>query len=268
MNRRRAVRLLATAVGVAAVGTAVVVFTRSGVPGIDQLRAGFGRHHWWQPVLFAGLYALATLTPLPKAVLSLAAGALFGVTVGLPVVLVGATAGALAAFALTRMLARGIHGPGVPTQHLRLGRVLVRYRVHADRLHRLLEDNGLLTVIALRLVPVVPFTALNYAAGLTRVRTWHFAAGTAVGMIPASAAYVTLGAYGARPGGWPGWISLAGLLLLSVAGICIKRARHATEIRAGPEATVDRRSGAPASPLADCTGAPGTPTDGIGTREP
>lgn len=266
MNRRRAVRLLAATVGVVAVGTAVVVFTRSGLPGTDQLRAGFGRHHWWQPVLFAGLYALATLTPLPKTVLTLAAGALFGVTVGLPVVLAGATAGALTAFALTRTLARSIHRPGIPTKHPPLRRVVVRYREHADSLNRLFDDRGLVTVTALRLVPVVPFTALNYAAGLTRVRTWHFAAGTALGMIPATTAYVTLGAYGARPGDWPVWVSLAGLLLLSVAGICIKRVKHATEPSACPEPAVDRRSGAPASPLVDCAGAPGTPTDGIGTR--
>jgi uncharacterized membrane protein YdjX (TVP38/TMEM64 family) len=263
------VRLLAAAAGAAgaagaAVGVTVVISAHNGVPGTDQLRAEFGGHRWWQPVLFAGLYALATLTPLPKTLLTLGAGALFGVTVGLPVVLVGATAGALAAFALTRTLGRGIDWPGAPARSPLLRRSLGRYRVHTDQLHRLLDDKGLLTVTALRLVPIVPFTALNYAAGFTRVRIWNFTAGTILGMVPATAAYVTLGAFHARPGTWPVWLSLAGLLLLSVAGVVVRRS-HRTRERAPSGRQQDARHGnappttsAELSP-ADASGAARTP---------
>ena len=85
MNRRPGRQLL-VAVGVAAViGTAILVGVRVGVPGVAALRAAFSAHRWWTPLLFIAVYALVTLTPLPKAVFSLAAGASFGIALALPV---------------------------------------------------------------------------------------------------------------------------------------------------------------------------------------
>jgi uncharacterized membrane protein YdjX (TVP38/TMEM64 family) len=262
---RRTARLLAATLAVAALGAALILLERAGLPGIGQLRAVFGRGRWWQPELFAALYALATLTPLPKAVLSLAAGAIFGVYVALPVVLVGATAGSLAAFALARAWARGIQPSGSAARfaRCRVQRLLGRYRGHGDRIRQLLEERGMLTVTALRLVPVVPFTAMNYAAGLTPVRVSHFTAGTMLGMLPATAAYVTLGAYGARPGSWPVVASLLGLLVLTVSGICITRVQRCPETEPRRAHRVGCRDGAGAGALVDQTVAELTSGDSV-----
>ncbi|MFX6949647.1 VTT domain-containing protein, partial [Acinetobacter baumannii] len=76
--------------------------------------------------------------------------------------------------------------------------------------------------------PVIPFTLINYGAGLTSVRRRDYAIGTAVGIIPGSAAYVALGAFGWELGPWF-WVALSvvGVLLIGgvVAGILVRRRR-------------------------------------------
>ena len=56
---------------------------------------------------------------------------------------------------------------------------------------------------------MLPFTVINYAAGLTGVRWRHYAAGSALGMVPGSLAYAALGAWGADP-----WGIFAGVAVL------------------------------------------------------
>lgn len=62
-----------------------------------------------------------------------------------------------------------------------------------ERVDQLLARRGLLAVLAVRLVPLVPFTAINYAAGLSTGRRRDYAWGTAVGIIPGTLSYVALG---------------------------------------------------------------------------
>ncbi|WP_397333710.1 TVP38/TMEM64 family protein [Ornithinimicrobium sp. INDO-MA30-4] len=50
-------------------------------------------------------------------------------------------------------------------------------------------------ILTLRLIPIVPFTAINYGAGLSSVRFRDYFFGSALGMIPGSIAYVAVGAY-------------------------------------------------------------------------
>ena len=72
----------------------------------DITSAGW-QTRWWAPVAVGALYALCTLTVLPKSVLTIAAGAVLGFPVAVVTVLVGATVGATLAFFLGRGLARG-----------------------------------------------------------------------------------------------------------------------------------------------------------------
>lgn len=206
-----AVRLAVLGGFVVAVVVAAIVV---GAPSTQQVRtivAGWG---WWAEVAFAGLYAVVTLTPLPKTVFTLAAGAVFGLAGGLPSVVAGALAGAVAAFFLGRMLGR----EGV--QRFTGARV--------DRLDELLDRRGLVTVLAARLVPVVPFTAVNYVAGLTGLRLRDFVVGTVLGILPATTAYVTIGAYGSAPGSWPVLVSVGALVLLSAIGVLAAWRRRRT----------------------------------------
>lgn len=200
--------------------TAVVALA-VGVPSTQQVRTTVAGWGWWAEVAFAGLYAVVTLTPLPKTVFTLAAGAVLGLAGGLPSVVAGALLGALAAFFLGRVLGR---------------EAVQRYTgARVDRLDDLLERRGLAAVLVARLVPVVPFTAMNYVAGLTSLRLRDFVIGTAIGILPATTAYVTIGAYGSAPGSWPVLVSVGGLVLLTAVGVVAAWRRRATRRGVDPD---------------------------------
>ncbi len=103
---------------------------------------------------------------------------------------------------------------------------------HVDAL---LADHGLSAVLIVRLVPLVPFIAINYASGLSGVKFRHFVLGSALGMIPGTLAYAALGAYGTNPWG----LAAAGsvLIILVVAGAWWARRLNA---RGAGRAEVDR----------------------------
>ncbi len=140
------------------------------------------------PVLFTVAYAAVTLAPLPKNALSAGAGLIFGLTTGVAVVWVGAMLGAIAAVWLARALGRDT------VERLTGGRV--------ERVDALLRRRGRLGVLVARLVPVLPFTAVNYGSGLSSVAFADYLAGTAVGIVPGTVAYVALGTYGGAPLSW------------------------------------------------------------------
>ncbi len=194
-----------------AAGTAVVLML--GVPSVEQLRVRVDAAGWAAPAAFVALYGLITLTPAPATVLSVAAGVLFGVAGGLGVVMAGALLSATGAFALARLLGRDAVA-GVDSDRLR-------------RLDTMLARRGLLAVIGVRLVPLLPFTALNYACGLAGVRTRDYLLGTAVGILPGAAAYVTVGAYGTELGSAPFLVAVGGLVLLATGGVVVARRRRA-----------------------------------------
>ncbi len=159
---------------------AVVAALVLGVPSRDEVQAWLDGLGPAAPVVFVVGYAAATLTPLPKNVLSLAAGLTFGLAWGVGLVWVASMAGACAAFALSRSL----------------GREAVEAMVghHVAPLDDALERHGTVSVVAVRLVPVLPFTPVSYALGLTALRWRPYVVGTAVGIVPGTLAHVALGA--------------------------------------------------------------------------
>lgn len=194
-------------VGVPGVG--VVIAAVVGLPDEDQLRADIAAAGPVAPVLFVLVYAVATLAPLPKNVLAAVAGALFGLMPGIAIVLPAALLGAGAAFMLGRSLGRDA------VERITGTRVA--------RVDALLRRRGLLAVVGVRLVPVLPFTAINYAAGLTAVRARDYILGTALGIIRVTIAYVALGTYGTSPGEWPFILAVIVLAALSAAGVALTR---------------------------------------------
>lgn len=152
-------------------------------------------------------YALLCLLPAPKAVLTALGGLLYGLWLGALLSWVAAMTGAVVAFGLGRGLGRDA------VDRLTRGRVA--------RADALLAEHGLGAVVAARLVPVVPFTAINYAAGLTGVRWRHYVVGSALGMVPGSLAYAALGAWGTDP--WGIFAGLSALVVLVVAGTLVAR---------------------------------------------
>jgi uncharacterized membrane protein YdjX (TVP38/TMEM64 family) len=153
-------------------------------------------------------YALLTLGPAPKAALSAAAGLLFGWAAGAAVVWVASMLGAVAGFWLARWLGRdAVAG-------------LIGHRL--SRADDWLTRRGILAVIGGRLLPLVPFTVINYAAGLSGLRFRDFLLGTAIGIIPGTGIAVASGALASRPDGWP-WLVGGGLLLIGGAAAGTRR---------------------------------------------
>ncbi|MGO1384059.1 MAG: TVP38/TMEM64 family protein [Arachnia sp.] len=196
-------------VGLLAVGVAVLLL----VP----LPSAAAIHEWamsggaWVPLTFVGIYAVSTLLPIPKNVLSAAAGLAFGLGLGTGLVWLGAMLGSAASFALGRVLGRD----GV--------RRLAGVRF--EKLDALVLRHGLIAVLIARLIPVVPFTAVNYGSGLTAIPFPAYLLATGVGILPGTIAYVAVGAYGADPGSWPFLVAVGALLLLSVGGALLARRR-------------------------------------------
>ena len=134
----------------------------------------------WGPAAFVVGYAVAVVAFVPGFVLTLAAGAIFGLVEGTIVVLVGATLGSTAAFVVSRYLARDA----------------VARKVEGDRrfraIDRAIERQGRRIVLLLRLSPIFPFNLLNYALGLTRVRLADYVVAS-LGMLPGTLLYVYSG---------------------------------------------------------------------------
>jgi uncharacterized membrane protein YdjX (TVP38/TMEM64 family) len=171
---------------------------------LEAIRAWAADIGWVGAALFLLGYAALTLTPVPKNLLGIAAGVVWGFGVALVLVYVGALIGAAASFVIGRLLGREA------VERLTGARVA--------RLDDLLARRGFLAVLGVRLVPVIPFTLINYGAGLTAVRRRDYALGTAIGILPGSAAYVALGAFGFELGP-PFWIALTALGVLALAGV-------------------------------------------------
>jgi uncharacterized membrane protein YdjX (TVP38/TMEM64 family) len=135
----------------------------------------------WGPVMFILLYILACVLFVPGSVLTLAAGALFGVAWGSVYTSIGATLGATAAFLVGRYAARD----------------WVAKRIEGDAKFQAIDEavgrEGWKIVCLTRLSPVFPFSLLNYAFGLTRVSLRDYFFASWIGMMPGTVMYVYLG---------------------------------------------------------------------------
>src|SRR5712692_7285315 len=150
----------------------------------DLLKAALdwiGKLGPWGPVIFVGIYIVATVFFIPGSVLTVGAGAAFGVVLGSVCVSISATLGATAAFLVGRYLARDA-----------VARKVERNEKFAT-IDRAVAAEGWKIVFLTRLSPVFPFTLLNYAFGLTRVRLSHYALASWIGMMPGTVMYVYLG---------------------------------------------------------------------------
>ncbi|MFT7462972.1 MAG: putative membrane protein YdjX (TVP38/TMEM64 family) [Pseudohongiellaceae bacterium] len=145
----------------------------------------------WGPLALVGLYIVACVALAPASVLTLGAGAVFGVVQGTIAVFIGATLGASAAFLVGRYLARDWVA----------SKVAGNPRFSA--IDRAVSREGLKIVVLTRLSPVFPFNLLNYAYGLTGVTFRDYFIGS-LGMLPGTLMYVYLGSVGAAAAGSAG----------------------------------------------------------------
>jgi uncharacterized membrane protein YdjX (TVP38/TMEM64 family) len=134
----------------------------------------------WGPIVFTVGYATAVVAFVPGSILTLAAGAVFGLLKGTVTVFVAATVGASLAFLVSRHVARS---------------AIEKRLAGNDRfaaIDRAVGAEGRKIVFLLRLSPVFPFNLLNYALGLTRVRFADYVVAS-LGMLPGTLLYVYYG---------------------------------------------------------------------------
>jgi uncharacterized membrane protein YdjX (TVP38/TMEM64 family) len=132
-------------------------------------------------ILFALVYAVCCVLFVPASVLTLGAGAIYGLGVGTAVVVCGATLGATLSFLLARtVLRKKVEGMTAGNAKFRA-------------LDRAIGKEGAKIVFLIRLAPIFPFTYINYAFGLTAVKTLPYVLASFIGMIPGTFAYVYLG---------------------------------------------------------------------------
>ena len=193
---------------------AVAIVASSYGPGsTDDLRELVdGR--WWGPVLFVVLAAGLVVLAVPGTIATVAAGVLYGPIVGSVLAVISASIGATIAFAISRRFGRSaveaLLGPRGVAVDARLA------------------ASGWRGLLVLRLIPLVPFNALNYAAGLSSLSAPAYVVGTVIGILPATIALTVLSSAAQDPTS-PAFVSAAVALvvLIAVSTVVGRRSRRA-----------------------------------------
>lgn len=198
-------RIVALLAGVGALCAAALLVP---LPGPARIQEWAGTAGPWLPVLFFVVYALVAVAPVPRTVLTVSCGVLFGSLLGVIVALAATTVAAALAFRLVRALDRN--------------KVASRIRHPAvtaidDRLRR----RGWLAVGSLRMISFAPFSVVNYCCGLSSVRFWPYLAATLAGSAPGTIAAVVL-ADALTGGSHPAMLVVSGVCLaIGFAGLLV-----------------------------------------------
>ncbi|WP_299562597.1 TVP38/TMEM64 family protein [uncultured Mycolicibacterium sp.] len=212
-------RLIVTA---AAIVTLVAVVAVVPLPTAVQLRDWATSLGSWFPVAFLAAHIVVTVFPFPRTAFTLAAGLLFGPALGVSIAVAASTVSAVIALLLVRALGLQLrrleHHPGVAAVNTHLRR------------------RGWAAILSMRLIPAVPFSVLNYAAGVSAVRTLPYTVATLAGLLPGTAAVVVLG------DALTGEVSplllavSAGTAVVGIAGLVHEVRRHRRAVGARAEA--------------------------------
>lgn len=163
-------------------------------------------------LVLAAVILSHAIVPFPTELVTGAAGFVYGFWLALPMLLACWLASALLAYWLAE----------------RFGRPLARRLVGARRLDRaeeLMARGGAATLLSLRLIPLIPYNAVCYAAGITRVPLGRYACTTLVGVLPLTILVAYLGSRLESPdfGDWRVWALIAAFVTIVVAGQVLER---------------------------------------------
>lgn len=187
---------------IAIVATVLIFMFAVELPELATLRTEAREHGAWSLPIVWVAYVIFTLFPIPRTIWTVASGILFGPAVGMLVALSALTVSATLAFSAVRSALGEWMRP-------RLSHPAV------SGLNEHLSKRGWLAIASLRMIAAVPFSALNYAAGLTSIPLGQFAFATLIGSIPTTALGVFFGdalVYGSNP-----WI-VAAMILFALIG--------------------------------------------------
>jgi uncharacterized membrane protein YdjX (TVP38/TMEM64 family) len=186
------------------VGAAFLVVALSGSVSADAVRDRVDALGAAGPLLFIPISACLTVALFPGPLLAGASGLLFGTALGTPVSIVSATVGATLAFGIARWwghdAVEALAGPRLNALRAWVGR------------------RGFLSVLYARIAPGVPYSLVNYAAGLTPILLRSFVAATAIGVAPRAFAYTALGGSLGDLGSPEAIIAVAVLVVMAAVG--------------------------------------------------
>jgi uncharacterized membrane protein YdjX (TVP38/TMEM64 family) len=168
---------------------------------------------WWAPLVVVLAYTPASLVMFPRPLITLASVVAFSPWTGFALAIAGNLLAAALAYVAGRVF----------------GRNTVR-RIAGEKLNRLcnaLRRRGLLAMTAIRLVPIAPFAVESVVAGAIRIRFWHFALGTFIGMLPGTLATTVFGGQIETalrdPSQINYWLVGGVVLLLAVGALVVRR---------------------------------------------
>lgn len=134
---------------------------------------------WLVFFAFIGIYIVATAFMVPASALTIGGGFLFGVYVGAPAVIIGATIGACLLFTAAKTslgaTLKGIAGPFI------------------SKMEKGFNENALSYMFTLRLIPIFPFSVVNIAPAILGAKFRDYFIATALGMVPGTIAYTLIG---------------------------------------------------------------------------
>ena len=187
-----------------------VVVSAPGSLSSDRVRDWVDGYGVAAPLVFIVVSSLLTGALFPGPLLAGASGLLFGTALGTPISIISATLGAALAFCLARRLARGAVEELAPPR--------------VQRIRAWIGERGFLAVLDARLAPGLPYTLVNYAAGLAPIRLGAFVLATAIGCAPRAFAYTALGG---SLGNWrhepEALVAFAVLIVMGIAGLVLGR---------------------------------------------
>ena len=132
-------------------------------------------------IVYIAVYVCAAVLLVPGSILTLAAGFLFGLPLGVALVSAGSVLGATAAFLAGRFFARDWVAARIAGQP--------KFRA----LDAAARHDGFAIVLLARLSPLFPYNLLNYGFGITGVKLRAYFFATWIGMLPATVVYVYIG---------------------------------------------------------------------------
>ncbi len=168
-----------------AIGLFCIIATVIGIvllSGIDrsQLQLWLQQMGMWAPVLYILIYSIATICILPSTPLNLTGGAIFGSVWGTVWTSIAAILAAVLAFGFSRTI----------------GRSLVERKLAGkwESIDREMQQGGFFYMFAIRLLPLIPYGIVNFAAGLTSIKFRDYLLGTLLGTVPGILPFVMMGA--------------------------------------------------------------------------
>jgi uncharacterized membrane protein YdjX (TVP38/TMEM64 family) len=168
-----------------AIGLFCIITTVIGVVllgGIDrsQLQLWLQKMGIWAPILYILIYSIATICILPSTPLNLTGGAIFGSVWGTVWTSIAAILAAVLSFWFSRTIGRNL--------------VAQKLAGKWQKIDREMYQGGFFYMFAIRLLPLIPYGIVNFAAGLTSIKFRDYLFGTLLGTVPGILPFVMMGA--------------------------------------------------------------------------